>query len=128
VIGDGNLVELNSSATVAVVFAGPTGTLELDDSSSFSGQISGFFSQDEIDLRDINFATQPMLGYAANDGNTSGTLTVSDGGRDAKIALLGNYMASEFATSSDGHGGTLVTAQPGSSTEQTSLMTPQIHT
>ena len=39
-------------------------------------------------------------------------LNVSDGIHSAHIPLLGNYMASSFATASDGHGGTLVTEAP----------------
>ena len=38
--------------------------------------------------------------------------TVGDGGHIPNIALLSNYMASAFATSSEGHGGTLV-SDPG---------------
>ena len=33
----------------------------------------------------------------------------------AKIALLGNYMASNFVTASDNHGGTMVVAEASSS-------------
>jgi hypothetical protein len=34
---------------------------------------------------------------------------VSDGTHSANIALLGNYFASTFTATSDGHGGTAVT-------------------
>jgi hypothetical protein len=34
---------------------------------------------------------------------------VSDGRHAASIALLGNYMAGNFVTAADGHGGTLLT-------------------
>ena len=44
--------------------------------------------------------------------NTGGTLSVTDSTHTANIALLGNYMASSFVPSSDGHGGTLVTDPP----------------
>ena len=44
----------------------------------------------------------------AGDINTGGTLTVSDGTHTASLALIGNYTASSFAISSDGHGGTLI--------------------
>jgi hypothetical protein len=39
-------------------------------------------------------------------------LTVSDGGRTASIALLGNYSLGNFTVSSDGHGGTTVVDPP----------------
>jgi hypothetical protein len=41
-------------------------------------------------------------------GQDVGTLTVTDGSHTANIALLGNYLASTFVASSDGHGGTNV--------------------
>jgi phospholipase C len=43
---------------------------------------------------------------------SGGTLTVTDGSHTANIALLGNYTASTFVTSSDGHGGTNVVDPP----------------
>jgi hypothetical protein len=48
-----------------------------------------------------------MLGPSS--ANTGGTLTVSDGSHVATLALLGQYTASSFALSFDGHGGTFVT-------------------
>lgn len=47
------------------------------------------------------------LGFAGDDRH--GTLTVSDGAHTAKIALLGNYLASAFTVSGDGAGGTCIT-------------------
>ena len=41
--------------------------------------------------------------------STAGTLTITDGTHTAKINLTGNYTHSGFVTSSDGHGGTLIT-------------------
>jgi hypothetical protein len=35
-------------------------------------------------------------------------LTVTDGADVAKLTLLGNYVTSEFALSTDSHGGTFV--------------------
>ena len=49
------------------------------------------------------------LSFTAASGASSGTLTVTDGVHTASIQLLGQYTASEFATASDGHGGTLIT-------------------
>jgi hypothetical protein len=43
-----------------------------------------------------------------NATSAGGTLHVTDGMHQANIALLGNYLASTFTTSSDGHGGTAV--------------------
>jgi hypothetical protein len=43
---------------------------------------------------------------------SGGTLTVTDGMHKANIALIGNYLASSFVPSSDGHGGTMITDPP----------------
>jgi hypothetical protein len=50
---------------------------------------------------------------------------VTDGTHKANIALLGNYMASTFAPSSDGHGGTNLVDH--ASTDQTSLVAQPSH-
>ncbi len=108
-ISDGSQLELQPGTSENVQFAGTTGTLKLDASSGFTGSVSGFGAQDQIDLTDIAFGANTTLGYSANSSNGGGTLTVGDGVHTANLALLGNYMASSFVTSSDGHGGTLVT-------------------
>jgi hypothetical protein len=41
-------------------------------------------------------------------GNAEGTLTLTDGGQQTAITILGNFSQNQFATASDGHGGTLV--------------------
>jgi hypothetical protein len=94
-----------------VTFAGPSGTLLLDSSWSFRGEVAGFGGQDRIDLADVAFGDQTTLGYARSSA-AAGTLTVSDGIHAARIALLGNYVASSFAAANDGHGGTLLSATP----------------
>jgi hypothetical protein len=85
--------------------------LELDSSWSFRGEVAGFGGQDQIDLADVAFVGQTTLGYARSSA-AAGTLTVSDGIHVARIALLGNYVASSFVAASDGHGGTLLSATP----------------
>ena len=64
------------------------------------------------DLSGIGFGANTTLAYSANSDNRGGTLTVSDGFHAQSVALLGQYMASSFVTSSDGHGGTLITDPP----------------
>jgi hypothetical protein len=127
VIGDGNSVELTYSAT-PVSFIGSTGTLELDNSARFTGSVSGFAAQDQIDLRDIVFNPQTTLGYTANAANTGGTLMVTNSADSANITLVGSHTSSQFAMSSDGHGGTLVTPGQPSPAEQASLATTQTRT
>ncbi|MGP0088993.1 MAG: hypothetical protein ACLPKB_03390 [Xanthobacteraceae bacterium] len=115
VTGDGSAtiaagtLEFGAASDVSTTFNGNAGTLKLDASSGFTGRVSGFGGEDGIDLSDIGFGAQTTLGYAQNQNNTGGTLTVSDGVHAANLALLGNYIAASFVTASDGHGGTLVT-------------------
>jgi Ca2+-binding RTX toxin-like protein len=53
---------------------------------------------------------QTVIVAAANSDNTGGTSTAGDGSHAA--ALLGQFMASSFATAGDGHGATPVADQP----------------
>ena len=132
-IGTGAALELGSACSEAVTFSGPTGTLVLGSSSTsggqssnFTGTVSGFGAQDVIDLPSIAFDAQTTLGYLAASNQTGGTLSLTDGAQSAKIALLGNYMASSFAVASDNHGGTMVTEASQASNQ--SLLTNPQHT
>jgi hypothetical protein len=131
---EGFIIEVKATATndngmtasaMSASFTAPSGTLKLDASSanngnSYTGAISGFGAQDQIDLADIGFGngitTTPN--YAPNGENSSGVLTVSDGTHTANLALLGQYMASSFVLSTDGHGGTLITDPPPTAGQQ----------
>ena len=93
-------------------FAGPTGTLWLDRPSTFTGKVADFGAQESIDLPGIPFGVHTTLGYSENSRDTGGILSVKEGTHIAKIALLGNYMATSFVTAADGHGGTLITEAP----------------
>ena len=112
VTGSSN-VELFGASTANITFAsGATGMLTLDNSQSFAGTVAGLASGDRIDLADIGYVAGESLSYKANSKATGGELTIGNGTHTANIALLGSYLASNFATSSDGHGGTLVTETP----------------
>jgi hypothetical protein len=113
-INSGTTLELVGASGADVSFAntsGHTGTLVLEDSVSFTGQITGFagdgtvLNSDSIDLKDINFAT-PKEAYS------DGTLTVSAGVDVASTHFDGSYDFGNFIFSSDGHGGTLVVDPP----------------
>ena len=54
---------------------------------------------------------QSVTVAAANNNNTSGTSTAGDGSH-ARLALLGQFMASSFATASDSTGAMPVVDQP----------------
>ena len=83
-----------------------------DQPETFSGEVSGFGSQNLMDLPNIAFGARTTLAYSKNSTDTGGMLTVTDGRNTAAIALLGNYMAGSFVTTADGHGGTLLTQAP----------------
>ena len=117
----GNTLEIASASSAAISFSGTTGTLKLDNSPSFTGTVAGMSANDTIDFTDLNFGTIATPSFAGS--SSAGTLTVTDGSHTANIALLGNYLASTFVASSDGHGGTLVVDPP--LVQQTVLTQPQ---
>ena len=110
-VANGAVLEINTPDKGSVTFAGTTGTLWLDQPSTFTGTVSGFKAQDVIDLSGMAFGAQTTLGYLPNSNQTGGTLSVTNGSQSANIALLGSYIASSFATESDNHGGTMVVAE-----------------
>ncbi|SED91990.1 autotransporter passenger strand-loop-strand repeat-containing protein [Bradyrhizobium erythrophlei] len=114
-------LELTGASNASVAFQGSTGTLKLDNSASFNGTVAGMTGSDAIDFANINFANVHTPTFSGDSSH--GTLTVTDGTVTASIALLGNYMASTFTTSSDGHGGTLVVDPPAMQVSQ--LAQPQ---
>ncbi|WP_063695467.1 hypothetical protein [Bradyrhizobium embrapense] len=120
-IASGATLELPGASNAAVMFQGSTGTLKLDNSASFAGTVAGMTGSDAIDFANISFANVHTPSFSGNA--SGGTLTVTDGTVTASIALLGNYMASTFTTSSDGHGGTLVVDPP--ATQVSQLAQPQ---
>ena len=124
-IATGAVLEINTPDNGAVTFAGSTGALWLDQPSTFTGTVSGFRAQDVIDLPGIAFDAQTTLGYLPNSNQTGGTLSVTNGTQSASIALLGNYIASSFATVSDSHGGTMVVAEASQTGSQSLLSNPQ---
>jgi hypothetical protein len=108
--------------STATVRSGPFGVTIIDPQVVNGGVVSDdpaqVFPRDGLDLPDIAFSAHTTLAYAENVAGTGGTLTVSDGRRDASIALL---EAVGFVMTADGHGGTLVTQAP--QVEQQPLLT-----
>ena len=73
---------------------------------AFTGQVSGLAGSDALDLADVSYGANTTATFLGNtDG---GTLTVTDGSQTANIALVGNYLSSNWDLSSDGNGGTIV--------------------
>jgi serralysin len=102
-------LELFSSDSGKVTFKPGTGSLILDKSTQFKGQIVGFGGSDTIDLRDIKWSTSPTKTFS------KGILTVNDHAGDiASIKFVGTYTLSSFNLQDDGHGGTLITDPPAS--------------
>jgi hypothetical protein len=96
-----------SSFSQNVVF-GAAGVLELADSETYAGSISGFSKtgHTSLDLLDIGFVSSTEATFSGN--KSGGVLTVTDGAHTAHISLKGNYLSSTWVASSDGHGGTTV--------------------
>jgi hypothetical protein len=105
-IANGATAEINGISDQSVNFTDTTGTLKLDQSLVFSGQVSGLAGSDAIDFADVSFGTNTTATYSGN--TNGGTLTVSDGIHTANVALEGNYLASTWQLSSDGNDGTTV--------------------
>jgi antigen 43 len=95
----------NISGTVAsgqeILFSGP-GDLALYNLAGFHATIGGFSTGDKFDLGGFGYTTSETEVFSA------GTLTVTDGAQVAKLTLLGSYVTSDFALSTDNHGGTFV--------------------
>jgi hypothetical protein len=121
-VGAGETLELTSTYSGQLSFAADTGTLKLGNSATFAGTVAGMTGHDTIDFTDIDPTKAQAASYS---GDTSGgTLSVTDGTHTANIALLGNYLASSFATSSDGLGGTNV-VERGTADQSALVVQPQ---
>jgi autotransporter passenger strand-loop-strand repeat protein len=123
-IADGTVLEVKVSDSGEVTFAGPTGTLWLDHPSTFTGKVADFGAQESIDLPSIPFGIHATLGYSENSSDTGGILSVKEGTHIAKLALLGNYMATSFVAATDGHGGTLINEAAQTANQLVPLTTP----
>jgi hypothetical protein len=106
---------LAAADSASVTFAASTGTLKLDQPSTFSGEIFNFTGDgtlsgsDHVDLKGIDYNT-------LQDSYANGVLTVTDGSGDtAKLNFNGSYVLANFAFASDGNGGTIVYDPPVSS-------------
>src|SRR5262249_28940486 len=94
VIDAGATLELANAYWGTISFAGSTGTLIIDHSSSFTGRVSGLAGTDALDLADVHFGANTQATFLGN--TNGGTLTVTDGANTANIALVGNYLSSHW--------------------------------
>src|ERR1700733_2618198 len=116
-IDAGATLELAGADSGSITFGGSTGTLVLDHSTLFTGELINLTgngnpsSSDQIDLKDIAFGAGTTESYAGN--SSGGVLTVTDAqNHTANISLVGNYTNSTFTLSSDGQGGTIAIDPP----------------
>jgi hypothetical protein len=112
----------NMAGSGTVTSSVSNGASFLDNASTFSGMVAGFGPHDHTGLPGIGFGAHTMLGHSEDGGDAGGTLLHTAGTHDAKLALLGHYMATSFVTAADWHGGTLVA--DGQQTQQPLLSHP----
>src|SRR6185369_12851543 len=91
-VDEGGFVEIKGPSAQSVTFTGTTGTLKLDNSLAFTGEIVGLAGSDAIDFVDVSFGIQTQVTFLGN--HDGGTLTVTDGIHTANIALKGDYLSS----------------------------------
>jgi hypothetical protein len=75
-VPDDGILDLASAYAGTVNFAGPTGTLKLDHSSSFAGTVAGMGGHDTIDFVEIDPSKVQPPSYSGTA--VGGTLTVTD--------------------------------------------------
>src|SRR5262249_48199743 len=100
-----------AASSVDVAFAADAaGTLTLKNVADFTGTISGFSSNGQIDLTNISssIASTHNATYSSSTNITS--LVITDGTSSGTIKLAGDYTTNTaWHFSGDGHGGTLLT-------------------
>jgi hypothetical protein len=99
---------------------GPAPNLILNDPSHFQGQISGFQGTDTIDLPTIHFDSGTTTTFSG------GILTIKEG--TTTVAALTFVGSPNLKIASDGHGGTLITDPPPSTTTPDATVTPVAQT
>jgi hypothetical protein len=99
---------------------GPAPNLLLNDPSHFQGQISGFQGTDTIDLPTIHFDSGTTAAFSG------GILTIKEG--TTTIAAITFVGSPNLKIASDGHGGTLITDPPPSTTTPDATVTPVAQT
>src|ERR1700677_4718733 len=105
------MLELAAADSASITFSSSTGTLKLDNPSTFSGTIFNFTGNgtlsgsDQIDLKGVNFKS-------VHDTYSNGVLTVTDGTHTDTLDFNGSYTLANFKFASDGNGGTIVYDPP----------------
>jgi Mg-chelatase subunit ChlD len=118
-----------SSADITFA-ADAAGTLTLKDAADFTGTISGFSSNDHIDLTNISYSIASVSNASYSSSTNITTLAITDGTSTDAIKFVGNYtINTTWHFSSDGHGGTLLTdTLPGASPDLAQTVTAALTT
>ena len=113
-IANGGVLELTVPTADKVTFEGSTGTLVLDQPSSFQGQIAGLSdSGDVLTLRGFD-AAQTTADAVYNPLNDTTRLTVTDTSDHHSTFLIldGNYASTDFSVTADQNGGIDIACSP----------------
>jgi hypothetical protein len=114
-VGASALLEIDGANSQTITFAGSSGTLVLDNPRGFTGEIAGISGTGNVlDFRGFSAATTTATTVGGYDGTTFTTLTVHDSSDNVTetFKLVGNYSASTWTVSSDGHGGANIVDPP----------------
>jgi len=119
IIAAGGSSQISSSSVDIVLFADSTGTLVLDNPSSFTGKIGGISgSGDVIDLdgfnaaHDVVVATTGSGSYDGSTGMTSLIVTDQTTSQSVMLNLAGDYSDSTWNVTADGNGGADIVDPP----------------
>ena len=102
-----------------ITFAGSSGTLEIDQPSTFSGKIAGISGgSDVLDLGGFDAAHDSVVASTGSGSYDSATNTTSllvtdeTTHQSTTLTLAGNYSGSTWAVKGDGHGGADIVDPP----------------
>jgi hypothetical protein len=121
----------SAASSIDITFAADAaGTLMLKDAAEFAGTISGFSSNDQIDLTNLNYSIAFLSNANYSSSTNITTLAITDGTSTDTIKLVGNYtIDAPWHFTSDSHGGTLLTdALPGGSADLAQTVTAALTT
>ena len=113
-IASGEILEVNTASSENVTFESVAGTLQLDQPSSFQGQIAGLSGAgDVLDLAGIGI-TDTAINVTFNAQNDTTVLAAYDlqNHQMAQLTLDGDYSAATFNATSDGTGGINIQEAP----------------
>ena len=98
VIADGGTADFReSNANLNVSFVG-AGTLELGQSQSYTGTVTGFGAGDALDLDDLSYNTITPTDNTVTWTQSTNTLAIRNGTQTVDIKLAGTYTTADFLT------------------------------